>query len=61
VKLIVELDDATDADRLTRILAALAAHRPYVRAGLVVVSGTDSDGDYAAAGIGGGGLGTEWW
>ena len=29
--LIVDLDDATDADRLAAILDALAAHRPYVR------------------------------
>ena len=33
----MELDDATDWDRLHAILDALAAHRPYVRGGMLVI------------------------
>jgi hypothetical protein len=40
VKLIVELDDATDTGRLHALLDDLAAHRPYVLSALVV---TDED------------------
>jgi hypothetical protein len=37
VRLIVELEDATDTDRLQAILDDLAQHRPYVRSAVLEV------------------------
>jgi hypothetical protein len=41
VKLIVEVDDATDRGKLEEILAALATFRPWVHQAVIIVASYD--------------------